>query len=149
MSYTSIYLHIVLVTRHRINCIIPAKEKILFVYIWEVLKSKNVTLIRMNAALNHLHMLVKMPSDLAPANLVRDVKRSSSLMMKRSLDLPGFVGWSREYAALSVSQEGVDAVKNYITNQKEHHKVTQLIDEYRSMLSDERRERFDAAWFDQ
>lgn len=149
MSYTSIYLHIVIVTRHRVNCIIPAKERILFEYIWEVLKSKNVTLIRMNAALNHIHMLVNMPADIAPADVVRDVKRSSSLMIKRSLNLPGFLGWSREYAALSVSPDAVDSVSRYITNQKEHHKVTELLDEYRSMLTGDRLLRFEATWFDQ
>ena len=149
MSYIGIYLHIVFVTRHRTNCIIPEKEHILFKYIWEVLKSKKVELIRMNAALNHIHMLVKMPPDITIADLVRDIKRSSSIMIKTSLGLPGFDGWAREYAAISVSPNALDAVINYIINQKEHHKVVPMLDEYRSMLCSDKSQRLSPDWFDQ
>ena len=70
-------------------------------------------------------------------------------MMKNSLRLPGFEGWSHEYAAVSVSPGGLDAVRNYIINQKEHHKVHDFLDEYRSMLSGEKLERFNQSWFDE
>ncbi len=148
MSYIELYAHLVFVTKRRVCAISEDKEKPLFIYIMKVIESHGCKLLRINAALNHVHLLVKYPATLRICDLVQEVKRSSSVMMKNSLRLPGFEGWSHEYAAVSVSPGGLDAVRNYIINQKEHHKVHDFLDEYRSMLSGEKLEQFSESWFD-
>ena len=148
MSFTKLYVHIVICTKRRVKVIPVDKEDIIFRYIWGIIKKCNAHLIRINAAFDHIHMLVKMPADLCVADLVREVKRASSIMIKNTLHLPGFQGWSREYAALSVSRDGLESVKQYIINQKEHHTKLSFLEEYYLMMSEEERAAFKESWFD-
>lgn len=148
MSYHSLYIHIVIVVRFRAPVISAECESHLLPYINSVITSKNVNTLAINAALNHIHMLVEMPTDLSVADLVRDIKRSSSLMMKNTLRVPKFFGWAREYAALSVSRAMIDRVKNYINNQKEHHRVKSFDDEFLLISGTEQTPDYYAKMFD-
>lgn len=57
-------------------------------------------------------------------------------MMKQTHGFEQFIGWARRYSCDTVSFHYVDMVKNYIINQKEHHKAVDLADEMK-MLFDE------------
>ena len=80
-------------------------------------------------------MLASLPATLAVADLVRDVKRSTSLMMKHTPGFEQFTGWAREYSCDTVSFHQVDTVKNYIIRQKEHHKTVDLADELKLIFN--------------
>ena len=136
MSHVRLFYHIVSVTKHRREAIPEQQERKLFRYILEVCKSKNVRLIRINATPCHIHMLVSFPATLTVADFMRDVKRSTSMMMKQTRGFEQFSGWARKYSCDTVSFHYVDMVKNYIINQKEHHKTVDLADEMK-MLFDE------------
>ena len=45
-----------------------------------------------------------------------------------------FEGWGEGYAAFSYSFNDLETVKNYIKNQKEHHKGVTFGDEYRRLI---------------
>ncbi|MBX9738012.1 MAG: transposase, partial [Phycisphaerales bacterium] len=42
--------------------------------------------------------------------------------------------WQDGYFAFSIGESGVDALRQYIANQKEHHKSVSFIDEMRAFL---------------
>jgi putative transposase len=52
---------------------------------------------------------------------------------KRRAANPTFY-WQRGYAAFSVSQSNVEAVKRYIQNQEKHHRKMTFQDELRELL---------------
>ena len=44
--------------------------------------------------------------------------------------------WQNGYGTFSVSSSKVEVVKNYIVNQREHHKRTSFKEEYRTFLNE-------------
>ena len=42
--------------------------------------------------------------------------------------------WQDGYAAFTVSQSGIDAVRRYIADQERHHRAKGFEDEYRQIL---------------
>ncbi len=68
------------------------------------------------------------------ADLVSELKTSSSKWLKeRSPDLAKF-SWQRGYGSFSIGPRDLDAVIQYIDNQEEHHRTKTFQDEYRIFL---------------
>ena len=147
MSYSKLYYHIVFVVKNRLNVIDEEHEQSLFVYIMGFCEKKSAKLYRINAAGNHIHMLVALPTTICVADFVRDLKRSTSLMIKSEHLFAGFESWAREYFVKTVSEDTFDTVFNYIKRQKEHHRLVTFEDEYASELDAEYRKRFSLEFF--
>lgn len=135
MSYVIQLSHIIINTKERKKTLIQDCKNELFRYIWGVIREHNCHLYRINGIENHIHLLVGIHQSVALMELVREIKRASSLWIKQSGKFPMFDGWSKEYAAFSVSWEAKDNVISYIRNQEEHHKTTSFIEELKAMLS--------------
>ena len=134
MSYTIQLLHIIINTKDRKKTIpIKAKDN-LYRYIRAIINDKNCELHRINGVENHIHILVGLHPSIALMELVRDIKRGTSLWLKQSADYPHFDGWSKEYAAFSVSWSNKDKVTEYIQNQEEHHKRLTFAEEWNRFL---------------
>lgn len=135
MSHVRLFYHIVSTTKYRKDAISEQHERLLFKYILAVCNSKKVKLIRINGTPCHIHILASFPATLSVADFMRDVKRSTSMMMKHTPGFERFVGWAREYSCDTVSFHQVDMVKNYIIRQKEHHKTVDLADELKALFN--------------
>ena len=135
MSHTINYQHIVFHTLYN-QCVIPeATKRVMFVYILKMCQTRHVNLMRINAYLNHIHMLVNLPSSISVADFVKMIKQNTSVAFKCSKNFPRFMGWSEGYGAFSVSVHDSDAVANYIKNQEQHHHgQVSFRDEYISLL---------------
>jgi len=70
---------------------------------------------------DHVHLLSKLHRTVALAELVGEVKGSSSHMANHKYRLETPLRWQRGYAALSVSPHLVEKVRVYIQNQSKHH----------------------------
>ena len=134
MSYVIQLSHIVINTKNREKTLSQDNKTDLFKYIWGIVTNKNCRLYRINGIENHIHMFIGIHQSISLMELVREIKRSSSIWIKQSGNSPKFDGWSKEYAAFSVSWEAKDSVINYIKNQEEHHRVISFDDEYKSIL---------------
>jgi len=65
---------------------------------------------------------------------VEDVKKSSSKWIKpRGSEFAGFA-WQSGYGAFAVSESKSEAVREYIANQREHHRRKTFQEEYREFL---------------
>ena len=82
-----------------------------------------------NSVPDHIHILCQLSKNLAACKLVEEVKTSSSKWMK-SAGIPEFA-WQNGYGVFSVSQSNVNAVREYIEGQAEHHKQRDFKDEFR------------------
>ena len=83
---------------------------------------------------DHVHMLLALPKTMPVSDLIRELKRASSLWLKeRHPSLKDFA-WQGGYGAFSVGQGEVDIVRTYISNQAEHHQKRTFQDEYRGFL---------------
>jgi putative transposase len=83
---------------------------------------------------DHVHALFSLSKNHALEKIVEEVKKGSSKWMKNEGPrIPEFF-WQRGYAAFSVSQSMVEAVKRYIQNQEKHHRKMSFQDELRELF---------------
>ncbi len=123
MSYTNLLCHIIFRTKCSKPTICEDHCTDLYKYIWGIIIAKHCTLYRINGMPDHIHLLVEMAPSVALSDLMRAIKTSSNKFIKEHLDwYPMFEGWADEYCALSKSQEEKEKIRQYIMNQKEHHK---------------------------
>ena len=134
MSYVVQLMHIVVCTKERKMVLNQDSKTELFKYIWGIITNYNCRLYRINGIGNHIHMLIGIHQSVSLMDLMREIKRSSSVWLKDSGKSPNFNGWSREYAAFSVSWTKKDKVIEYIKNQEVHHKQVSFDDEFKGLL---------------
>jgi REP element-mobilizing transposase RayT len=83
---------------------------------------------------DHVHFLCALSRTCTAAEMVKEAKRGSSLWLKtKSPDLHDFA-WQNGYGIFSVGFSQVQAVKNYIAGQEEHHRKVSFQDEFREFL---------------
>ncbi len=91
-------------------------------YIGGIIRGLGGTLLDGNGPEDHIHLAAILPATRTVADVLRDVKSSSSRWIHDEFpSLSGF-GWQDGYSAFSVSQSVMPRVLEYIGQQKEHHK---------------------------
>ncbi len=133
-SYRQIIYHIVFRTKKNERTLSISQHKELYCYVMGILKNKNCYLYRINGTDDHIHMLISLHPSIALADLMRDLKTSSSLWLKEHHGFPRFNGWADGYAALTYSNNEKESLINYIKNQQEHHKDISFKEELKGLL---------------
>jgi putative transposase len=83
---------------------------------------------------DHAHLLFALSRTSAAADVVKEVKRSSSLWIKtKSSELADFA-WQNGYGMFSIGFSQMETVRAYIKNQEEHHRTVSFQDEFRALL---------------
>ena len=83
---------------------------------------------------DHVHLLCALSRTCQAAEMVKEVKRGSSLWIKtKSADLHDFA-WQSGYGIFSIGFSQIPAVQNYISRQEEHHRNVSFQDEFREFL---------------
>ena len=98
------------------------------------MKREGAHIHRIGGMPDHVHILVDIPADISLSKFVQKLKQESSYLAKEAIELPLWSGWAEGYGGFSYSANEIDNVKQYIINQKEHHKRVSFIDEYRIWL---------------
>ena len=134
-SLVKLLVHIVFSTKNRADLIAPEIENSLFGYIHGIVENNGSKLIVGNGTANHIHLLVSVGKKTDIPNLIGDIKRGSSVWIKKQdRKFKGFY-WQTGYGAFSIGQSQVETVVNYIERQKEHHKKQDFKDEFRMLLA--------------
>jgi len=82
---------------------------------------------------DHVHLLVGLKATHVLADVMRDLKKSSSCWVRDEIGAKGF-SWQDGYAAFTVSATARDGVKRYIMGQVEHHRVRTFREELMEFL---------------
>jgi len=99
-----------------------------------VLKSWDSPAIIIGGMLDHIHLLLLLSKNQSVSKVIEQAKKKTSKWIKtKDKEFVNFY-WQNGYGAFSVSQSQLDTVRDYILNQKEHHKYLNFKDEYRSFL---------------
>ena len=83
---------------------------------------------------DHVHGLHSLPRTCTVAEVVKEVQRGSSLWVKETYPNMAEFAWQSGYGVFSIGFSQVDAVRNYIGRQEEHHKRFSFQDELRRFL---------------
>ena len=87
-----------------------------------------------NSVEDHVHCLFVLSKNYALSKVVEEVKKGSSKWIKsKGVEFSKF-HWQSGYGGFSVSQSHVDAVREYIANQEEHHRKKTFREEYIDFL---------------
>ncbi len=133
-TFTQIYLHLVFAVQNRVSLIQPEWEDELYKYITGIVRNNGHKLIDINGMPNHLHIAVGYkPHQLIP-DLLQDIKGNSSRWINEKKFMNGKFSWQAGYGAFSFSHSHIDAVVNYINNQRQHHKKKSFREEYIQLL---------------
>lgn len=129
MSYNINLQHIVFRTGHSVNAIPQEHKRILLAYVNTVSINMGVKIIRINAYLNHIHILADLPATMSISEYVQKVKQTSSAAFKGHALFPAFRGWAKGYGSFSVSYYEKEHIANYIKGQDEHHRKKTFAEE--------------------
>jgi len=83
---------------------------------------------------DHIHLLSSLSRTCEAAEMVKEVKRGSSLWIKtRSSELRDFA-WQNGYGVFSIGFSQIESLREYIAGQEGHHRKVSFQDEYRLLL---------------
>jgi putative transposase len=83
---------------------------------------------------DHVHMLSTLARTGTIAEVIKEVKRGSSVWVKqKASDLQDF-SWQNGYGVFSLGFSQLPAARDYVERQAEHHKKVSFQDEFRAFL---------------
>ena len=126
--FTQLYLHCVWATWDRLPLITPQIETQLYSAINAKCKELKREPLAIGGIEDHLHLLVRFPTTLAAASLVKEVKGASSSMTTHEIAPTGFFKWQGAYGAFTVSKEVVPKGCEYVLERKKYHAIKSVFE---------------------
>ncbi len=103
-------------------------------YLGGILTKHNCQPLIIGGVADHVHLLTTLSRTGTAADMIKEVKRGSSLWLKgKTPGLQDFA-WQNGYGIFSIGFSQVEAVRNYIAGQEEHHRQVSFQDEFRQLL---------------
>jgi REP element-mobilizing transposase RayT len=97
-------------------------EEELFNYLGGICKKLECYPVIVGGYQNHIHILCTLSRKLPLMKLIEEVKSHSSRWVKNRWQGYDDFYWQKGYGGFSVNPKQVGVVKNYIANQREHHR---------------------------
>ena len=135
-TYTQILYQIIFATKDHEKTLLDSGHDDLYKFIWGILKNKNCHPYIINAVQDHIHIVTHLHPTICLADLVKDIKLSSTKYIKDEKLFPNFKGWQNGYGAFTYSYSANDKLIAYVANQKEHHKLFCFREEYIALLKE-------------
>ncbi len=133
-TYTNLLYHLVFSTKERIPLITKELQPDLYAYIGGIVRGEGGVLLEVGGISDHVHLLAKFKPTVAISDLLKKIKGGSSKWVNEEKFKLRKFGWQDGYAAFSVSESQVDAVRRYIREQEQHHCGPSYQDEFRALL---------------
>lgn len=134
-SLSKVYLHIIFSTKDRVPFLSqPRAREEVHRYLGGVCGNQNCPPSIVGGVADHVHVLCVLGRIVTQANLIKELKRASSIWIKqRFIELEKF-SWQNGYGTFSIGQSQVAEVRRYIETQSEHHRQLSFQDEFRAFL---------------
>ncbi len=124
-SLNKIWIHAIWATKKRQPFIHSSVENKIHQLIAEQLRELGCPVRIINGMPDHIHCLFLLNPQKSIAEVIKQIKGSSSHFINQNNLIPEKFAWQTGYAGYSVSESVVQKVFLYIQNQKQHHaKIT-------------------------
>jgi len=120
-TYSQLLIHCVFATKHRKESLTAAFADRVYGYIGGIVRAESASLLCIGGMPDHVHMLIRWRTDVAVADLVRQIKSRSSRWIHETFVELGTFAWQEGYSAFTVSPSQEAVVRRYILNQAQHH----------------------------
>ena len=137
-TYTSLLIHVTFSTSGRTPLLTDAIRLDVHAYLGGILRELDAIPIAVGGTADHVHMLIRLPANLALADCLRILKANSSRWVKQRWSQQRKFAWQGGYGAFSVSESRRAAVIRYIRDQPQHHRRISFQDEFLALLKNHR-----------
>jgi putative transposase len=120
--YTQLYVHLVWSTWDRQSSLTPDAQHAAFTCMKAECAVLKAEMLAAGGTADHVHALVRMPSTVTVADLVKRMKGASSHLLTHQVPGMEFFKWQGAYGAFTISKASVPKVLAYIANQEAHHR---------------------------
>lgn len=132
-TYCSSLFHCVFSTKERHKIIAPEVQDHLWPYMGGIARDLEMKALSVGGMEDHVHLLLSLPSTVAVATAMREIKAASSRWMHESCGIPNFA-WQEGYGAFSIGKAQEKATSAYVARQKEHHRKRDFKTEFLAFL---------------
>jgi REP element-mobilizing transposase RayT len=133
-SLSLVVVHVVFSTKERRPLLDANTRQKLHAYLATVARNAGCECYRAGGVADHVHLAIRLSRTLTIADLVENLKTSSSKWLKtQSPELTAF-SWQRGYGCFSGGRTDLDSLCTYIDNQEEHHRTRTFQGEFRIFL---------------
>ncbi len=133
-SYNKIWIHAIWSTKKRLPFITPDIEKPLFQFLANEFRESGCPVRIINGMPDHIHCLFLLNPKKSIAEIMKQIKGSSSHYINEQNLSPDKFAWQTGYAAYSVSESVLDKAFRYIKNQKQHHQHKAYQNEFEACI---------------
>lgn len=129
-SFNKVWIHAIWTTKERAPLIHPGIEQVVHQFVSKEFRDLGCTVKIVNGMPDHIHCLFLLNPQKSIAEVIKQIKGSSSHCLNQNNIIVEKFAWQTGYAAYSVSESVVDKVFRYIQNQKQHHAAKTLQQEH-------------------
>jgi REP-associated tyrosine transposase len=133
-SLSKVIVHIIFSTKNREPFLDSDMRPRMHAYLATICRDPGAELVRVGGVADHVHIVTTLPRTLSQAELVEQIKKTSSKWIKELDARYRSFFWQRGYGVFSVSPSQLEAVLQYIDTQQEHHRTRTFQEEYRELL---------------
>jgi REP element-mobilizing transposase RayT len=133
-SLAKVYIHTIFSTKNREAVLVDEWRDELFHVLGGTANNLGCQSLIVGGVADHIHMLFQLGRTITIADAVGKIKSTTSSWVNQTRGLVTPFHWQGGYAAFSVSQSNVEAVREYIRRQPEHHEKQSFQDELREWL---------------
>ena len=132
-TYYSLHYHLVFSTKHRQPLIDKNWQPRFHHYLGGTVSGLGGVSEGIGGINDHVHLLVGLKPTHVLSDLLRELKKASSVWVHENIGLQAF-GWQEGYAAFTVSATAIPQVQAYMEHQTEHHEKKVFRDELIEMM---------------
>jgi REP-associated tyrosine transposase len=133
-SLVCLNYHLIFSTKRREPILLDAIRPRLYEYVGGILRSRRSILIAAGGMPDHTHWLVSLHQQTSVADILREMKASSSKWLHDLSPEMSHFAWQAGYAAFAVSYSNLTTVEAYIRGQAEHHRTISFQEELLAFL---------------
>ncbi len=133
-TFTTLLTHVVFSTSGRTPFLTDDIRSDAHAYLGGIVRELRGMPLAIGGTTDHVHLLMRLPAELALADCLRVVKTNSSRWVKRKWPKRRLFAWQGGYGAFSVSESSREAVIRYIQDQERHHQRVSFQDEFLTLL---------------
>ncbi len=134
-THVSLTYHLVFSTKGRRPTILCEWEGRLYSYLGGILRGLGAVSVGIGGTNDHVHILAGLSATHRLSDVVRDLKSDSSKWLHGVTSNKSFQ-WQDGYGAFTVNRSDIEAIKEYIRGQKEHHRKKTFQEEYLTLLQE-------------
>jgi REP element-mobilizing transposase RayT len=133
-SLSLVVIHVIFSTKDRHPYLEEPVRPRLHAYLATVARNAGCEAYRVGGVVDHVHLALRLSRTVTIANLVEELKTSSSKWLKTQSPIGNFA-WQRGYGCFSVGPTDLDSLCAYIDGQEEHHRKRTFQEEFLMFLA--------------